>query len=76
MHTNIRKNGHKVSAFRNIYAKEKEKDIQIEEFINSIRKGDFKDLVEEIRKEQSKEEKNKQKNKASSYHHFFCCKWE
>lgn len=63
MHTNIRKNGHIVSAFRNIYAKEKEKDIQIEEFINSIRIGDYKDLVEEIRKEQSKEEKNKQKTK-------------
>lgn len=66
MHTNIRKNGHIVSAFANIYSKEKQKDIQIEEYLNDIRNGTYKEIVEQIRKEQSKELRNKQKSKLSA----------
>ncbi|MFW5872095.1 MAG: VapE domain-containing protein [bacterium] len=63
MHANIRKNGHIVSSFTNIYAKGKQNDIPIEEYLSDIRNGTYKELVELIRKEQSKELRNKQKSK-------------
>ena len=63
MQANIRKNEHIVSAFSNIYSKEKQKDIQIDEYLIDIRNDTYKELVELIRKEQNKELRNKMKSK-------------
>lgn len=63
MSTNIQQKDHIVSAFKDVFSKEKLNDISIYTFIDKIRDGDYRQLIEQIRNEPSKELRNKLKVK-------------